>query len=565
MQKINILRLLILCFIYLSISDIAWGQKQGRTTRDFPAQGISFRPLKDWLDVPVDERSRSVGIIAQLEAERPVSVKVEGNQRANWVCHLKVLQVFPESSTTESENSGGSLRGRVSTEKAAEKTGKDYVQLLFSQSIRKEEFKLVEPEISDPKIRKVESKREEIETFIVASNAGLDMLFDVYTIQLPDSKIIFVWDYPAEEKTRKKWSKEVLKSMKTLKVDLKAIEEANNKKEVDSDSDYTELLEFHQRDVDQTPGWRLVETPSKNYLIKTNSENKKHINNVIKRLEASRKLYEEDFPPSKPITNVSVVRICATQKEFSMYGNTSAGVAGYFNPRSEELVLYFDRNSGPDMTLAVMTHEGFHQYCHFLFNRSEAHRWFDEGHGDYYGAFKLVGSSLKPNSDMKGGLARVPIIKAMFKEGTIKPISEHIRYSHSQWQNQGPSNVSCYAQSFSLIFFLREGTRGRVSKRYWEKEYSEIIPNYIQHLSEGYTEAYANLVKETEEELKLLKESDADYNLIKNKEDIIAAPWNFLPQRTKDDIWAKAMGESWGKIDESEFEKKWLGFVEKDL
>jgi hypothetical protein len=57
-----------------------------------------------------------------------------------------------------------------------------------------------------------------------------------------------------------------------------------------------------------------------------------------------------------------------------------------------------DRN----MTYAVMSHEAFHQYCHFLFEQSEAHRWFDEGHGDYYGGVEFKGNKAVITSTMPG-------------------------------------------------------------------------------------------------------------------------------------------------------------------
>ena len=262
---------------------------------------------------------------------------------------------------------------------------------------------------------------------------------------------------------------------------------------------------------------------------------------------------------------MSVIRICASRADFNTYGQTGGGVAGYFNPGSEELVLFFDRSMSDDSTLSVMTHEGFHQYCHFLFNRSEAHRWFDEGHGDYYGAFKQKGKRMIPNEDMDGGLARLPEIKRMFQDETIAPLSEHIRFNHGQWQNQGPSNVSCYAQSFSLIYFLREGTNGNVNKKYWKKEYADIIPSYMRVLDEGYQAAYAKIVEESEEALAELEEAGEGTGFLANKlRGTIDAPWDGLGWSEKQEIWDAAMEASWGQVDEAEFEERWLAFVEHE-
>lgn len=548
----------------LLLAPEAAAQKVDGRYREFPAHGFEFKPLKDMTDVPVDQDFKAQGGIGKFDAGRPISVKSDGNVRLNIAPGLRILKIVPQAATTDG-GGGGGLRGRVGTEQAAEESGKEYVSMLYGPALRKEEFKLVEPEVSTVKAKGIEGKREEIATYVVFDTGALDLVYDVYTFRLPDYKIIFVWDYPADQKLRKKWGKAVEKSMKTFRTNLDEIE-TSSVKSVNSESDYEDLLEFHENDVAQTPGWQLVETPSKQYLIKTNSDKKKDIDLVIKRLEASRALFEADFPPPEPITSISVVRVCDSEEDFHRYGDTSPGVAGWFNPRSEELVLYFGE-SGKDSTLSVMTHEGFHQYCHFLFNRSKAHRWFDEGHGDYYGAWKMKGKKLVPNEDMKGGLARTPEIKTMIREGTVKPLKKHIRFDHGQWQGQGPSNVSCYAQSFSIIYFLREGTRGKVKSKYWKDEYADIIPDYMKHLAEGYQDAYDEIRETAEEQIELLTEAGAEYELIESAKEAAERPWDFLHTLpgVRDEIWAKSMAESWGKIDELEFEERWLEFVMDEM
>lgn len=555
----TVLRVFALLAFALLFSVPAQAQKNGNKAREFPAYGFEFKPLKDWQDVPIRDDLAQRNVIGNFLAEKGVYVKMEGNNVQPIKPSLDVMQILPQAAVTESDSDdssdgGGGLRGRVGREAPKEVTSVEYILSLYGQALREDEFRAVEPEV-DPEFKGkgILGKREEFETFFVGGNFAFDAVFDVFTFQLPDYQVKFIWVYPAEEKTRKKWSKAVAKSMKTFKVtEMEEMAEA-----VGSMGGYDEIVAFQQSVVDQTPGWRLLEVPSKRYLIVTNMDDKKKINMVIKRLEASRDLFEEDFPPEEEITAVSVVRVCATLSDFSTYSGMGAGVAGYFSSDTEELVLYFDPDSGEDLTLSVMTHEGFHQYCHFLFDRSKAHRWFDEGSGDYYGAFKLSGSKLKPNEDMKGGLARVPQIKEMLKNKTHKPLSKHIRFSHQEWQTQGPTNVSCYAQSFSIIYFLREGARGRVSKKYWKDEYADIIPNYIRVLHEGYQEVYEEQRTEIQEQIDLLEEAGEDvpdYLLERLKRPS-------ADQRQKEEIWTKSMAESWGKIDESEFEQRWIDFV----
>jgi len=549
---------LVFCLVGLiAFAPNADAQKVASKRRAFPASGVEFKPLADMSDVPSNGRMKSLGVIGQFTAEKSVQVKLESGDRVMYTPSCTVVRLDPQAAETGDE-------GEDIMDARGPRTVEDVVNALFGGL---GEINLDKAEASTPKLyKKMLCDRFEIAENQRTGAGSLPIVIDVFSFNMSDFKIICLWDYPADKKNKKSWEKAVVKSMKTFRPMVKGADGVELD-EVNSESSYEDLLEYHTHDVEQTPGWRLVETREKQYLIKTNvgKKDKSDIDLVIKRIEASRRLYEEDFPPAKPITSVSVIRLCATQEDFNTYGQTGAGVAGYFNPGSEELVLYFG-SGGKDMTLAVMTHEGFHQYCHFLFNRSEAHRWFDEGHGDYYGAWDMKGKKLVPNEDMKGGLARIPIIKEMFKSETIKPLSEHIRYDHRSWQSQGPSNVSCYAQSFSLIRFLREGTRGKIKGKMWKKEYAEIIPSYMSTLNDGYTAAYAEIVKSAEEALAEAKaEKEPSAKLIIELEKRISSPWDYFGGSSKQEIWDKAMAASWGQVDEEEFEEKWLKYIDDVL
>ena len=133
----------------------------------------------------------------------------------------------------------------------------------------------------------------------------------------------------------------------------------------------------------RTASWRAIGTPSKRFVVLTNATKKAFIKEVLKRLEVSRDVYEQDFPPPADFNAGSVIRICKSREEFQRFSGAGGGVAGYFSPMSVELVLYDNVETDRNSTYAVVSHEAFHQYCHFLFGQSEAHRWFDEGDCDF--------------------------------------------------------------------------------------------------------------------------------------------------------------------------------------
>jgi len=196
-------------------------------------------------------------------------------------------------------------------------------------------------------------------------------------------------------------------------------------------------------------------------------------------------------------------------------------------------VLYDAVDTDRNSTYAVMSHEGFNQYCHFLFEQSEAHRWFDEGHGDYYGGARFKGRKSEITAQMPAGLDRLSVIKEMVNQDTYVPIEEHVNYDHPSWQGQGPSNVSCYAQSWSIIYMLRRGALGEVPKKVWKDEYASIIPNYVSTLSAGFQEAYAEILAKREG-----RAGDAERELSDEDKEINRFD---LSSKQKEEIWEKAM------------------------
>ncbi|MEE2938907.1 MAG: hypothetical protein VX460_00850, partial [Planctomycetota bacterium] len=299
---------------------------------------------------------------------------------------------------------------------------------------------------------------------------------------------------------------------------------------------------------------RAIGTPSKRFVILTNAEKQAFIKEVIKRLEISRDVFEEDFPPPADFKAVSVVRICKDRQEFQRFSGAGGGVAGYFSPRSVELVLYDDVQTDRNATYAVVSHEAFHQYCHFLFGQSEAHRWFDEGQGDYYGGIKITGKKAKITPKMPAGLNRLSIIREMVRTKKYVPLEEHLNYSHREWQRHG---VPSYAQSWSIVYMLRQGMEGKLRSKVWKKEYANIIPAYVSTLNQGFRDLYEQMREErraqAEEEGRELSEEELEVNRF------------MVDPRAKKKIWDAAMEASWGQIDLDEFEERWTQYVSKML
>ena len=514
-------------------------QKLGRTYYESSENGFRFKQPDGWDVVPVQSNQREFGMTCKLKG-RSKLITVSGTTY-NSNPDLVVLR-FDEPESDDS-GGGGGLSGRVSKKRKRQ----DITTMLprIFNSLRD-----LDPDNpSVDKEFKASNKLLGHQRRWTAFTGTIDMVIDTYTYKLEDADICMVFTVP--ETYAKKWLRVFEKAARSMQRI-----ERTGQIEYEEGGTYQDFMDYHAKLASLTPGWRVLPTPSEKFVIKTSSENQRFLKEVIERLELSRALFEKDFPPEKPLDHVSVVRVCGTEEEFHRYGGTGGGVGGWFSPSTTELVLFDYKNVNRNATYAVMSHEAFHQYCHFLFDESEAHRWFDEGHGDYYGGavFKRGRAEITPK--MPAGFDRLGPIKSLINSHSYAPLEDHLNYSHREWQSQEPQ-ASAYAQSWSIIYMLRQGSLGKVTKRVWKKEYADILPNYMSTLHEGFKRVYAEILK--------VHETEALVEGRKLTDEEKAATRSELTPEQKRVIWRDAMDASWGQIDLEEFEKDWLSFVKKEL
>lgn len=522
----------------------------GRDWYEDTQHGYRFRYPLEWAPTPTQSFELKAGLLAQFDSD-PVSTRVGDTQSYSVPLSLFVIRLDqPKAVTVDEESGDGALKGRL---KDKEKKRKSIREALKS-TLRGAR------DLGDPAYAKEETihkipVQHEIYTYY---DGQIDRIADAWAFRLDDFDILLLFVLPEEH--HKKWAKTVRSSAKTFeKIERKVASYAGL-------SGYERALARAQSEAERTPGWRIVEFPSKRFILKTSikadSKGKRFIKKMVDRIENSRNLFERDFPPETPIDHVSVVRLCSTMEEFHKYGNTGGGVAGWFNPGTKELVLVDFKNYDRNLTYGVATHEAFHQYCHFLFDESEAHRWFDEGHGDYFAAFEFRGKRAIPHAKMKGE-DRLSHIRDLIRTDRHAPVEDHINFSHAEWQSQGPGNTSCYAQSWSIIYFLRMGALGKVPGSVWEDGYADIIPNYMTTLYEGFQEAYYREVDEEEAAIDGTIR-DAINEAMGNDEDEGPAK-RIVTRDEKQVIWEDAIAASWGQIDIDEFEENWKTYVLKHL
>ena len=241
--------------------------------------------------------------------------------------------------------------------------------------------------------------------------------------------------------------------------------------------------------MDVVEDWKVIDTD--NYIFVYHEDcNENFVKRISKEVEAMRSFYEKLFPPTEKVTAVSTVRICADGDMYRAYGGPS-GSGGYWNSRDEELVFYDyanekDTGGGQgrrDMRI-VTYHEAFHQYIYYSTGELAPHSWFNEGTGDYFSGADIQGNKVKkvdPNA------WRLQTIRDAIREERYVSLSELVNYSQAEYyRNAG----LCYAEGWSLIYFLRESS---VVKK--DDRWSQILDIYFETLKREYAAEMGELKK----------------------------------------------------------------------
>ena len=109
---------------------------------------------------------------------------------------------------------------------------------------------------------------------------------------------------------------------------------------------------------------------------------------------------------------------------------------------------------------ATLFHEAYHQYLYYAVGQVSAHRWFDEGYGDYF-------AGANPRKGFKIGVFkwRTGVVKNAVAAGKNVHLKDLFRYTQPQYYR----NASvCYSQGWALIYFLKSRAAERANPR-WPK------------------------------------------------------------------------------------------------
>ncbi len=279
--------------------------------------------------------------------------------------------------------------------------------------------------------------------------------------------------------------------------------------------------------------WGFEDT--ENYIVIYNTKDQPLVRRVVKDLESIRKEYVKLFPAAGEIDAVSTVRICADNAEYMQYGGPR-GSAGYWNWRTEELVLYdgTKREKGKKTdkldTFIVLYHEAFHQYIHYSAGRLSPHSWFNEGYGDYFSGALIKGGKVKKIGSNRW---RVGYIKRVVQRNQHTPWGEIIEYEQPVFYNRAKVGQN-YAQGWAMIYFLNTSKKVKRHERW-----SQILDIYFETLKSSWKEELAKLEiegKQDDEEARAAGQLEARKAAVK-------AAFEGVDLREIEAEWVKFVGE----------------------
>ncbi len=527
--------------------------------------GFRFRPLNEWAAIPpgTDPSDPKVGGYYSDAAKYDRSVKPE--------CSVYAFRVPKEGTATEASGLGdggdGSMGDGGQPKKPPEAPSEEEIRAqtmdqLRMKSIREVMAKIRERygEMTDRFLSTMDEKKQKkyrekikptpVNEKQVKKDDDVLILFDS-TVGVPltngeimeirlaggcirndEYEVGAVYEIPGSE--WKKYGQGVGASLRSLEF-MEGVEVAAARKDLEDalvgKTGDQRWLEEIKRKVG--PGWDYLQT--RNYLLVYDKVVKPdRVRLIAVQIEAIRKdVYEVLFPPDRPVTAISVVRVCKDREQYGAYGGPG-GSAGYWSSGEQELVFYEDTSAKKD-SLRVLNHEAFHQFIFYSVGSISPHDWFNEGHGDFF-----AGHNYSPSGKFipKPFSWRTSEIKGAMGSGKHVPLKIFMKYSHQQYY--GPQIGQNYAQGWSVIWFLRQQRN---------PEWKDILPAYFGTLKGEVTKWVDDQIE--------AKKKDGSYK----------DGWkpSFTPEEVEEAAREKALSaafppDKWNDARWTKFEKAWRDF-----
>jgi hypothetical protein len=213
---------------------------------------------------------------------------------------------------------------------------------------------------------------------------------------------------------------------------------------------------------DGTSGQQLI---TDHYDIRTTSRDAMTLSYVAPFMETAYAGYTGLVPPPGKAPDRLVVYLFGTRPEWAAFTRRNfpgqartylhIHAGGFMDQGSASCVLY---DVGREATLALLAHEGFHQYVARVL-ADEIPPWLNEGLATQWEAFALEGDRpvFMPRRNFE---RRNDLRDALGAEGGFIPLADLLRMHAGQAVvKTGQTVRTYYAQVWSTVLFIREGPR----------------------------------------------------------------------------------------------------------
>lgn len=230
-----------------------------------------------------------------------------------------------------------------------------------------------------------------------------------------------------------------------------------------------------------SPAWRLVETPS--YFVFSDVDDRTFLEEFGQRATSLRALLESEFDPPlpsaapRPTEVPSVISFHHDLDSFRAAGG-GAGSVGDWN-RVDQQILLPDTGDGEGRVQAWRALQSL-VVAEFFDRRLDVLRsapWFLYGQQDYFAGFELKHKKwvAKPHP------IKLQLARELLKRRQHVPLEAFFALKIEEYNGNsrfGLSATDCWAQGWSLVWFLRQGSKSKD----WNPRWGEILPRYLKAL-----------------------------------------------------------------------------------
>lgn len=474
---------------------LASASGQGYRTVKIASVGISITINKRLKGLPLRLDSMDPHLRARFRtADRRDYVKLKGGGRFEWFTDVFEFGASKDPQTPGRDGTGSNAPPKTAQERAEAEMRARAIRRAAAANFEQWVARMKPSMVTKGKLvkRKGSKLPYKFWEFLTDTNsADYQWYHGAAVYKIEEREVAVLVRMPLRQGERptpavNKMVRYILASGRLLKDGDSDLKDSSSKDRFADTSEKKAALETAKKNIQGLSTWSYFTTSSYIVLYSWESGQKGKSYNVAKRLSASlekmRALYKKYYPPAKNVKMpYSVFRVCGTYEQFQKYGGSPRGVVGWFSPTSKELVVFQGGDSGmrkKGYLETVTHHEGWHQYSDAFFGGVELHRWFDEGHGDWFGAHVPRGSSFS----YIGSPMRYKWVKLMVKKGDFVPFEKIVAWPRSKFYGSSRS-AYYYAQAYGMVDFLRKGHA--MGKKTFDASWSEILPTYRKTVLEA--------------------------------------------------------------------------------